>query len=180
LTIDEYHRMGEAGILSEDERVELIHGEIYEMTPIGARHAACLMRLQKKLERALGDRAIVSSQNPLALEPEDSEPQPDLMLLRVREDFYARACPTPADVLLVVEIADSSFAWDRDVKLPQYARAGIAEAWLVDLNGDTLVLHREPSPEGYREVRTLRREEAVSPQAFEDVEIPVAEILPVR
>src|ERR671938_544657 len=131
-SVDEYYRMGEAGILTEDDRVELIEGEIIEMSPIGSRHAACVNRLNTLLGRHLRQTAIVSVQNPIRLDAY-SEPEPDVALLRPRADYYESGHPTPADALLIVEVADTSADYDRIIKLPLYAKAGIPEAWLVDL-----------------------------------------------
>lgn len=125
-TVEEYHRMAEAGILREDDRVELLEGEIVEMTPIGSRHAACVDRLNQLGVRGVGPRAIVRVQSPVRL-GERSEPQPDLTLLRARPDFYAHAHPGPADVLLIIEVAEASADADRTVKMPLYARAAIPE-----------------------------------------------------
>jgi Uma2 family endonuclease len=148
LNVDEYHRMGRAGILPEDSRVELINGEIIDMAPIGSRHAGSVSQLNALLERATGDAAIVWVQNPIALS-DHTEPQPDLALLRPREDFYKTAHPGPGDVLLVIEVADTTLAYDRDIKLPLYARASIPEAWLVDLAARTLTRCHEAGPDGY-------------------------------
>ncbi|MCS6938649.1 MAG: Uma2 family endonuclease [Roseiflexaceae bacterium] len=130
-TVDAYARLREAGVLYEDDRVELIDGEIREMSPVGARHVSLVNRLNALLVRLAGDSAIVSVQNPIRLD-EYNEPQPDLALLRPREDAYLDALATPEDVLLVIEVADTSLAYDQQEKLPRYARAGIAEVWLVD------------------------------------------------
>jgi Uma2 family endonuclease len=132
-SVTEYHRFGEAGILSEDDRVELIKGEVVEMSPIGSRHAACVRALQELVQEKLGRTAQVSVQNPIQLD-EHSEPQTDVALVTPRKDRYANAHPRPADVLLVIEVADTSIEFDQSVKLPLYARAKIPEAWLVDLN----------------------------------------------
>jgi Uma2 family endonuclease len=126
-TVDEYRRMGEVGILDEDERVELIEGEIVEMSPIGRRHAGIVNRLNDLFTFRLRGRAIVAVQNPISLGSKYSEPQPDLTLLRPRADFYADSRPEPPDVLLVVEVMDTSVERDRQVKLPLYARAGVPE-----------------------------------------------------
>lgn len=151
-TVDDYHRMGEAGILRADQRVELIEGEIIDMTPIGSRHAAVVDRLTQLLGTTAGNQAIVRVQNPIALD-DLSEPQPDLSLLRPRDDFYAAAHPRPVDVLLVVDVADTSLAFDRDVKIPLYARHGIPEAWLIDLEARRLTVYSEPTANGYRRAR---------------------------
>jgi Uma2 family endonuclease len=131
-TADEFHRIAEAGILREDDRVELVDGEIVEMTPIGSHHAACVDRLNVLLQRSVDGRGIVRVQGPIRLDAH-SEPQPDLSVLALRTDFYASAHPTPSNVLLVVEVAETSARYDRDIKIPLYARAAIPETWLVDL-----------------------------------------------
>lgn len=176
-TVDEYHRMGEAGILSEDDRVELIEGEIIEMTPIGARHAGTVAHADHLLSSQLGPRAIVWVQNPIELPSEDSELQPDVALLRPRPDFYRRSHPQAADVLLLVEIMDTSVERDRRVKLPVYARAGIREVWLLDLNADRLEAHRGPTLGGFREVRIHQRGDSATPEAFPDVSLVVDDLL---
>src|SRR5687768_14286477 len=125
-TVDEYHRMAEAGILNEDDRVELIRGEIVQMTPIGSRHASCVARLNDLLIGHLRGRAVLWPQNPLTILP-DSEPQPDVVLLRYRDDFYRNALPGPEDVALLIEIADTSLRYDQRLKAPLYAEADVAE-----------------------------------------------------
>jgi Uma2 family endonuclease len=174
-TVEEYHRMGQAGIFSEDDPVELIEGEIIEMTPIGSRHAACVARLSALFAR-IPEGPIVWTQNPIRL-GEHSEPQPDLALLKPHADFYAAAHPGPEDVLLVVEVAETSLDYDREVKLPLYARAGIPEAWLVDLPGERVEVHRKPSSQGYEEVRRARRGQRIPVGAFPGLEPAVDEIL---
>lgn len=174
-TSAEYHAMAEAGIFSEDERVELIAGEIVRMAPIGSRHAGCVKRLNRGLS-PLGDRALVSVQDPISLGP-SLEPEPDLAILRLREDDYTRSHPTPAEVFLVIEVADFSLDYDRDVKIPLYAQAGIPEAWLVNLLQREIHVYRAPSENGYREVGTLRPGDRLSPQAFPDFVLSVEAIL---
>ena len=169
--------MGETGILTEDDRVELIDGEIVQMSPIGVRHIAAVNRCNRVFSRAAGDRVLVSIQNPVDLDPYN-EPQPDVALLRPRDDDYAGGKPGPADVLLVVEVADTSVAYDRQTKLPRYAAAGLPEAWLLDLPGDALEVHREPGPDGYALVRRCRRGQRVAPEALPDVEVAVEDLLP--
>src|SRR5580704_10507425 len=122
-TVEEYHRMAEAGILSEDDRVELTDGEIIKMSPSGSRHVACVNRLNAVLTSAIGRAAIVSVQNPFAVN-DYSEPQPDIVILKPRNDFYAHSLPTAQDLLLIIEVADTSLSYDRNVKVPAYARAG--------------------------------------------------------
>jgi Uma2 family endonuclease len=166
-TVSDYHRMAEAGILGDDDRVELIEGEIVDMTPLGRRHQARVDQLAELLIRGLGERAIVRVQGSIRLD-ERSEPQPDLVVLRRRADFYAGADAGPPNVLLVIEVADTSLAHDRDVKVPLYHRAGITEVWLVDLNGETVTVYREPGPRGYGEVFTAGGHERLSPRLIPD------------
>ena len=176
-TLDEYHRMGEAGILHEDDRVELIEGEIVEMTPIGSRHAATVARIHNFFSTRLGDRAVTWSQNPLVLAARISEPQPDVMLLAPRSDFYAAALPTPSDVRLLVEVADSSLGYDRWTKLPLYARSGVVETWLVDLDAGVAELHRDPSSEGYRSAMRPGAGDRFTPLAFPDLMVTLRDLL---
>lgn len=175
-TVDEYHRMGEAGIFSEDDRVELIEGEILKMSPIGSRHAASVNRLTRHLNNLLGNRAIVAVQNPILLN-DFSEPQPDVSILKPRDDFYAQGLPTPVDVLLVIETADTSLAHDRDIKLPAYARSAIPEVWIVDLPAQAVEVHADPINGVYRDVRSYRRGDAMMPVHFSDLAIVVDDIL---
>ena len=175
-TVDEYHRMAEAGILDEDDRVELLDGEIVEMTPIGPRHAGGVKRLNRLFTARLGERAIVDVQNPVVLDPH-WEPQPDLTLLRPREDFYTGSHPRPEDVLLVVEVGETSLERDRGLKLAAYARARVPEVWWLDLPGEALEVCRDPAPDGYRDVRRLGRGERVAPVAFPDLELTADELL---
>lgn len=148
-SVSDYYRMTDAGIFGEDDRVELIEGEIVALTPIGSPHASRVAMLLRSLSRNLGDRAILQVQNPVTLD-DYSEPEPDLMLLRPRADYYASAHPGPADVLLLIEVAQSSLAYDRDEKLPLYAAHEIPEVWLVDVDGAALTVYRDPQDGGYR------------------------------
>jgi Uma2 family endonuclease len=175
-TADEYHRIAEAGVLGEDDRVELVDGEIVEMTPIGSPHAACVDRLTFLLQQAVAGRGIVRVQGPIRLDAH-SEPQPDISILRPRADFYASAHPTPTDVLLVVEVADSSLRYDRDVKVPLYARTGIAETWLVDLSNERVEIFSQPGPHGYQASRQARRGERIASHVLQDITLRVDEIL---
>ena len=176
-TIDEYHRMGEVGILGGEERLELIAGHIVVREPIGSRHAGTVDRLNRLWTSRLGERAIVRVQNPVVLPHEASELQPDLMLLAPRADFYVRAHPTPADVLLLIEVADMSLLLDRRVKMPLYARAGIQEAWLCDLTTDRVDVHRDVTAGRYASVRKLTPDQRLTVSAFPDVSLSVAELL---
>ena len=162
LNVDDYHRMAETGILGEDDRVELIDGELIDMAPIGQDHAGTVDVLTRALVMACGERAIVRVRNPLRLD-RLNEPQPDVAILRPREDFYRRGEPPgPADVLLVVEVADSSLRYDRRVKLPLYARAGIGEVWIVDLRRRVVDVHRTPAGDGYATIETHGPEDIVT------------------
>lgn len=153
--VDDYYRMAEAGILGPKDRVELIEGEIIDMAPIGSEHAGTTTHLTSLVARAVADgKVLVSVQGPLRLD-RYNEPQPDLMLLRPRSDFYRDSHPAPADVLLLVEVADSSLTWDRGPKLALYARHGVPEVCLVDLPGHAVEICRGPGPEGYGERRRL-------------------------
>ena len=176
-TVDEYHRMGEVGIFSEDDRVELLAGEIVEMSPIGPLHAGTVGRLTALFSSRLGTEALVWVQNPLLLRTEDSEPQPDVALLRPRPDFYTRSHPEAQDVYLLIEVADTSVVADREVKLPICVRAGVPEVWLLDVTTQRLEVHRQPTPDGYQEVRALQRGESVSPQAFPNLILTVDALL---
>lgn len=175
-SIDEYHRMAEAGIFSEDDRVELIEGEIVVMSPIGNPHAAGVRRLIHIFTESLRGSVTLDAQNPVRLD-DWSEPQPDITLLRRRDDFYASKAPTAEDVVLVVEVADSSVGYDRGVKAPLYARHGICECWLLDLPADVLEVYRKPAEDGYRLVRRFRRGETISLEAFPSVTFTVDSIL---
>lgn len=172
-TVEEYHKMGEAGIFGEDDRVELIDGEVVEMTPIGWRHARCVSRLTMLLARFAGGRYVVSVQNPLTIS-EHGEPQPDLVL---HEEPPPGRLPASEDVLLVVEVSDTTLAYDRNVKLPRYARAGIPEVWIVDLQKETIEVHASPVGERYTRVRRYGREDELRSETVPDLILPVGEII---
>ena len=154
--VDEYYRMAEVGLLSPDDRVELIDGEIVEMSPIGCTHAGTVDRSSAFLHRTLGGAVQVRVQNPVRLN-DFSEPQPDVVLLKPREDFYTKSHPTASDVLIVIEVADTSVNYDRNVKLALYARAGIPEAWLMVLPKDLIEVHSQPENGKYQKVQRLKR-----------------------
>lgn len=175
-TADEYHGMAEAGILHEDDRVELIEGEILEMSPIGSRHAACVDRLNRLLNRSMTLDTIVRVQSPILLS-EHSEPEPDLSLLRPREDFYSGGHPAPGDVLLLVEVAETSAEYDSTVKLPLYARAGIPEVWLVDLPAGTIEAHSRPVDGEYRETLRAKRGEHLTSKTVPELEVAAGDVL---
>ena len=149
LTVEQYHRMGELGILRPDDRVELIDGELVRMAPIGSMHSGLVSRLNRLLVERVGRNGVVSPQNPVILS-EVTEPQPDLTVLRWRADDYTADTPQAGDTLLVIEVSDSSLRFDRQVKLGFYAQAGVPEVWILDLRARRLLVHREPEGKGYR------------------------------
>ena len=151
ITVDAYHRMGEAGVLAADARTELIEGEILDMAPIGSRHASVVNRLASLLFRSVGDKAIVQVQGPLRM-GDLSEPGPDLALLKPRDDYYRDAQPGAADVLLVIEVADTTQRFDRRVKVPLYARHGVSEVWVIDLENSLVHFHRRLEGGAYADI----------------------------
>lgn len=164
LSVAEYHRMGEVGILGPELRTELIDGEIIEMPPIGHPHAGTVKLLSNRLKELVGTDAIVAVQDPVWLDGH-SEPIPDIALLRPRADWYRTGHPGPNDVLLLIEVADTSLTYDREAKLPRYARAGIPEVWLVDLVGRRLDIHRCPAGHCYAEL--------VAPEDLTAIPVPL-------
>lgn len=175
-TVDDYYRMAEVGILAPDARVELLDGQITQMLPIGPFHSGVGTRLQTLFSQTDGQRWIVRRQYPIRLN-DGSEPQPDVALVKPRDDFYTENHPGPADVFLLVEVADSSMLYDRGEKLSAYARANIPEYWLVNLVERVVEVYRFPSPAGtYGSVARSRVEAKIAPVAFPDVEISVQEL----
>ncbi|MGQ0743239.1 MAG: Uma2 family endonuclease [Acidimicrobiales bacterium] len=175
-SVDDYYRMAEAGVLGPDDRVELLRGEIVMMSPIGSRHAACVRRLHSALAAVLADRAMISVQSPVRLDAQ-SEPEPDVAVLTTRPDWYASAHPTPADVLLLIEVCDTSWDLDSAVKRPLYAASGIAEVWLINLAGAYIEASWDPAAEGYGAMRRHRAGDTIAPQAFGDLNLAVADLL---
>ncbi|MDD1413989.1 Uma2 family endonuclease [Dolichospermum sp. ST_con] len=176
LNVSQYHQMSEAGIFSENDKVELINGEIIEMSPIGRRHAACVDRINRLFSNILGIKVIVRVQNPIILN-NLSEPEPDIALLKPRADFYESGHPQPQDIFLLIEVADSSLEYDRDVKIPLYASSGISEVWLVDIYEQVIIVYRYPSENGYSDIQTLSRGEKLSIQTFPEINLVVNDIL---
>jgi Uma2 family endonuclease len=175
-SVDEYEQMIEHGILTENNRVELIRGEIIEKMSIGDPHAACVKRLNRLSATTVGSRALISVQDPIRLI--DSEPEPDLALLIPRDDFYLAGKPRTADILLVIEVSDSSLEYDREVKLPMYAESGIVEFWIVNLEDACLVVYRQPVSDGvYTDLNILRRGEQVEIVALLGLTFAVDDIL---
>lgn len=169
-TVHDFYRMAEAGILREDDRYELIAGEIVEMAATGAKHASFINRLNLYAVRELGDTYVISIQNSVQLSL-DHEPQPDLMILRLRDD-YDDHIPTPADVMLLIEVSDSTLQYDRKVKLPLYARAGIPEVWIVDVNGLRLTRYSHPEDGTYQVVRRAKRGQVLASTTVPGFAIP--------
>ncbi len=167
-TVDEYYRMAQAGILNEDSRVELIEGEIIQMTPIGVRHASCVSRATTLFLTKLGGRILLSPQNPLRLS-NITETQPDILLLKPRSDFYSSQHPTGDDVYLVLEVSDTTLRYDRDRKLPLYAKSGVPEVWIENLQSDVLLVNRNPEQDRYLTSLTFRRSEQISVAAFPEI-----------
>lgn len=176
LTVDEYHRMSELGIFGFEERVELLDGELYAMGDIGEEHGSGTLSLNYLLNRRVGERAYVNVQNPILLS-DYSEPEPDITLLRPRSDFYWRAKPRPEDVLLVIEVADSSLSHDRNMKLPRYASSGIPEVWIVNLIDRCVEVYRGPAGDRYTETSIHVAGDVLHPSALPDVTIAVSEII---
>ncbi len=172
----DYHQMIELGILGEDDRVELIDGEIVAMAAIGSHHAGCTKKSNSFFTSNLGNRVIVSVQDPIALE-DGTEPEPDIALLQIADHFYAKQHPAPADIFFILEIADTSFLYDKEVKLLKYAQAGILEAWILNLSEDEILACRVPSATGYQNVRTIKRGQSLSLLAFPDVTVSVDDLL---
>ena len=171
-----YQAMITAGILGKEDRVELLDGEIIQMAPMGNPHMASVDFLTRAFVTALGDRAIVRVQGSFVLSML-SMPQPDLLLLRPRRDFYRLGNAAPDDVFLVVEVSGSSRAHDRLRKVPLFAKGGVREAWIVNVPDGTIEVCRRPGPDGYQEVRTAGTGEAVSPEAFPDIAVGVDDVL---
>lgn len=175
-TVDQYHQMIETGVFTDRDRVELLQGEIIEMSPIGRQHAACVDRLTELLVRELGSRAIVRVQNPIQLS-DKSEPQPDFAILRRRSDFYSEGHPQADDIFALIEVSDTTVEFDRTIKVPLYAQNLITEVWMLDLKADAVQIYREPSTAGYQQLQTFRRGQSVSFQALPDIQFQVEQLL---
>jgi Uma2 family endonuclease len=174
-TVADFTRMAEVGIFAEDDRVELIDGEVRAMDPIGPRHAALVQRLNALVGLHVADRAIVSVYDPIQL-TDYTAPQPDIALLRIREDFYAQAHPLPADVFIVVEVVETSLAYHREEKVPRYAQARIPEVWLIDVERETVTHYSQPDGIRYRREQTLQRQHSLVSTALNPVQLAVDDI----
>jgi Uma2 family endonuclease len=178
ITVDEYYRMAEVGLLAPDARVELIEGEIIDMAPIGTDHNGVVNQLSQLFNKAVVDLAIVQTQGVVRLDG-SSEPQPDLALLVPREDFYGRAHPSPADVLMLIEVSDSTLVYDRDVKIPLYARHGIPEVWIVDLQNKELRIYRSPAEGKYVDQSVMKEPGVMLIAAVPGVKVDLSRLLRV-
>jgi Uma2 family endonuclease len=166
LTVEQYHRMGEAGVFEPEARVELIEGEVIDMAPIGSRHWSMVSRLTRMLVAATGDRAVVSVQQSLRLS-RNTEPEPDIALLKPRADFYASALPTGADALLVIEVADTTLQFDLQTKARLYATHGVPHYWVIDVAAARVHLHSAPQGERFTAVQVLEQPAALPLPGFE-------------
>jgi Uma2 family endonuclease len=175
LSVADYHRMGEAGILGPNMRCELIEGEIIDMSPIGSRHAGVVRMLSERLTHATKTQAVVSTQAPVILS-DLSEPEPDIALLKPRSDFYKKEHPHPKDVLLIIEVADASLRYDRDTKIPLYARSGITEVWLVDLQAKKLEVFQELAGDRYTNIQTHEAQKPLAPHALREAAITISDL----
>ncbi len=174
-TVDEYYQMAQSGILKEDDRVELIEGEIIQMGPIGSSHAGCFYRLNQLFSHGLKNRTICGGQNPLHID-DYTEPQPDFMVLK-RDDFYSDTHPRLGDILLLIEISQRSITYDRTIKLPLYGSSGIPECWVVDLDAKVIKQYREPDERGYNIKNILHHDQTISPLHFPDLVLNVLDII---
>lgn len=167
-TVDEYTRMRETGILTEDDRVELLDGEIYEMSPVGPLHVALVNKLNKLLGKQVGERGIISIQNPIRISVY-GEPQPDIAILQPRADFYTEALATPDDILLLIEVADTTLEYDREHKLPLYAQAHIREVWIIDVHSQMIEQYTQPSQGIYTQVTRVLPGNTITASTLADI-----------
>ncbi|MFN0317050.1 MAG: Uma2 family endonuclease [Burkholderiales bacterium] len=174
LTVEDYHKLGEAGVLNEDSRVELFEGELVDMAPIGDFHASVVDQLGQVLVRASGD-LIVRIQNPVRFDGH-TELQPDLALLKAQPNFYRYAAPTPADVLLLIEVADSTVKEDREVKIPYYAGHNIPEVWLVNIPEEVVEVFSRPASDGYRQARRYGAGDVLVFSPLQDLRIEISSL----
>ncbi len=174
-TVADYYRMGEIGILSEDDHVELIKGDVLEMPPIDSPHSGKVNRITVLLTRLLGDKSIIAVQNPILIS-DDSSPQPDFAVLHPRADFYEDKHPTPTDVYLVIEVSDSTLRFDKIEKAMLYAQAGIPEYWILDVNNKLVIQHTQPSETGYQLIQQLTAGKTVASPTLPDLSLGVDQI----
>lgn len=166
ITVEEYYRMAEVGILTEKDHVELIHGEIIEMSPIGSKHAAVVNRITNVLKRLLGDRVIISCQNPIRINSLN-HPEPDIVLLKPKEDYYSTGHPEGTDTLLVIEVSDTTYQYDKNIKLPIYASGLVPEFWLVNLEKNEIEIHHAPASDVYKKIEIIRPGDNITLDQFQ-------------
>ncbi|MEP6848800.1 MAG: Uma2 family endonuclease [Acidobacteriota bacterium] len=176
ISVKIFHVMAAEGVFAPTDRVELIDGEIFNMSPIGTLHARCVNWLSRVLGEFVGRDFIVSIQNPIVLD-DASEPQPDISILRYRDDFYKNETPWPRDVLMIFEVADTSVEFDRNIKLPRYAAAGIPETWLIDLVSERVEVHSEPKENTDGTVKIFQRGENAASHMIANIDLSLDEIL---
>jgi Uma2 family endonuclease len=179
LTSTEYYGMIESGIIREGERVELILGQIFTMAAKGTRHTLCTRKLFKHLLSLIGDRADVQSQDPITL-PNNSEPEPDIVIARLRSDDYVNGHPSPEDIILVIEVADSTIKFDRETKAPLYAAAGISEYWIVNLIDDRLEIYRQPEGNIYTSIEIIMPPRSINLPHFSDITLNIGDLFPAQ
>ena len=175
LTVEQYYKMAEVGILGIEHRTELIEGEIIEMSPIGAKHAGTINRLSRVLSPRISDQAIISIQNSIRLN-DSSEPQPDLAILHLRDDCYTESIPTPTEIFLLIEVSDSTLKYDREVKIPLYAKAGIPEVWIANIEEQIFEVYKSPNQDRYEQVQNYGKGEVISMSMFANIAIAVDEV----
>lgn len=174
-TIKEYHQMGKANVFHPQERLELIRGEIIKISPIGLKHASMVNRLANLLGYKLYEKAIISVQNSIRLN-DNSEPQPDLVLAKFREDFYANKPMEAEDIYLLIEVSDSTIKYDREIKIPLYAENNINEVWLVNINNNSLEIYRKPENKSYQTIQILNSNQTIYPLNFPELIINLSTI----
>ena len=179
LTSTEYYGMMESGIIREGERVELISGQIFTMAAKGTRHTVATTRLLKSLLMLLEEKAIVRCQDPITL-PNNTEPEPDIVIARLRSDDYVNSHPSPEDIVLVIEVADSSIKFDRETKAPIYAAAGINEYWIVNLIDDRLEIYRQPEGSVYTSIQIVTPPRSIALPQFPDVVVEIGDFFPAQ
>lgn len=176
ITVNEFQLMAKTGILDEKERLELMEGEIITMTPIGDNHARCVLFLTNFFAKKLIGKVMINVQNPLQLDT-ISQSQPDITLLRPRSDYYQSKSINPDDILLLIEVADSSIKYDRQIKAPFYAKHGISELWIINLENQTVEIYRDPQSDGYKDCHTFHPGDKIAPKAFPAFSMSVKDIL---
>jgi Uma2 family endonuclease len=179
LTSAEYYQMMESGIIREGEKVELILGQIFTMAAKGTRHTVATSRLLKSLLMLIGEQAIVRCQDPITL-PNNSEPEPDIVIARLRPDDYLNSHPSPEDVVLVIEVADSTIKFDRETKAPLYANAGISEYWIVNLMDDRLEIYRQPEGDIYTSVQVVMPPRSINLPEFSEIALNISDLFPAQ